>query len=73
MVGNVVFGYMGSDCGVYLCEEIVNFLKNVFKVIMFLLVMGLFIVFLFVVVLIYFIKDFLVVFGVGMFLLEIYY
>src|SRR5688572_27439884 len=72
-VGNAVFGYMGSDCGAHLCEEIANPSKNVPKVIMLPLVMGLLTAFPFAAALIYSIKDLPAVLGAGMPLLEIYY
>jgi len=72
-VGNAVFGYMGSDCGAHLCEEIANPSKHVPKVIMMPLVMGLLTAFPFAASLIYSIKDLPAVLSADMPLMEIYY
>lgn len=72
-VSNAVFGYLGSDCGAHLCEEIANPSKNIPKVIMLPLVMGLLTAFPFVASLIYCIKDLSAVLSADMPLMEIYY
>lgn len=72
-VSNAVFGYLGSDCGAHLCEEIANPSKNIPKVIMLPLVMGLLTAFPFVASLIYCIKDLDAVLSADMPLMEIYY
>lgn len=71
--GNAVFGYLGSDCGAHLCEEIAQPSKNVPKVIMLPLVMGLLTAFPFAASLIYSINDLSAVLSAGMPLMEIYY
>ncbi|KIW46951.1 uncharacterized protein PV06_02569 [Exophiala oligosperma] len=73
--GNAVYGFLGTDCGAHLCEEIVNPSKNVPKVIMYPLVVGTLTAFPFAASLLYAISDLDAVLGTptGLPLLEIYY
>lgn len=74
-IGNSVYGFLGSDCGAHLCEEIPNPSKNVPKVILYPLVMGLLTAFPFAASLIYSISDPTAVLNsiAGLPLIEIYY
>lgn len=74
-VSNAVFGFMGSDCGAHLCEEIPNPGKYVPMVIMYPLLVGLLTAFPFAISLIYAITDIDAVLGTvtGLPLIEIYF
>lgn len=74
-ISNAVYGFLGSDCGAHLCEEIANPSKNVPKVILYPLVMGLLTAFPFAAALLYSITDLTAVLNTatGLPLLEIYY
>ena len=56
-ISNAVYGYLGTDCGAHLCEEIANPSRNVPKVIIYPLVMGLLTSFPFAASLLYSITD----------------
>ncbi|GJN65987.1 hypothetical protein PLICBS_000003 [Purpureocillium lilacinum] len=72
---NAVFGFMGSDCGAHLCEEIANPAKYVPMVIMYPLVIGLLTAFPFAASLIYSITDLEAILNTvtGLPLIEIYF
>jgi choline transport protein len=74
-ISNAVYGFLGSDCGAHLCEEIANPSKNVPKVILYPLIMGLLTAFPFAASLLYSITDLTAVLNTrtGLPLLEIYY
>lgn len=54
---NSIYGFLGTDCGAYMCEEIANPAKHVPKVIVYPLVMGIVTAFPFMCSLLYSIKD----------------
>lgn len=72
---NAVFGFLGSDCGAHLCEEIANPAKYVPMVIMYPLLVGLLTAFPFAASLIYSITDLEAVLNTvtGLPLIEIYF
>lgn len=72
-VGNAVFGFLGTDCGAHLCEEIPNPSKNVPRVIMYPLIVGTLTTLPFLSALLYSINDLERVFSTSLPLLEIYY
>ncbi|KAL7783094.1 amino acid transporter [Trichoderma ceciliae] len=74
-ISNSVYGFLGSDCGAHLCEEIACPSKNVPKVILYPLVIGLLTTFPFAVSLIYSISDLNAILNsiTGLPLIEIYY
>jgi choline transport protein len=71
---NAVFGFLGTDGGAHLCEEIANPAKNVPRVIVYPLIIGFFTAFPFLCSLLYSITDLSVVLSTptGLPLLEIY-
>ncbi|KAL7811921.1 amino acid transporter [Trichoderma gracile] len=74
-ISNSVYGFLGSDCGAHLCEEIANPSRNVPKAILYPLVVGLLTAFPFTISLIYSITDVNAVLEMitGLPLIEIYY
>ena len=74
-VSNAVFGFMGSDCGAHLCEEIANPAKYVPMVIMYPLLMGVLTAFPFAASLMYAITDLAEIFNTstGVPLIGIYF
>lgn len=74
-ISNAVFGFMGSDCGAHLCEEIASPAKYVPMVIMYPLVIGLLTAFPFAASLIYSITDLEAILNTvtGLPLIEIYF